>query len=381
MIDKIRLLSLVALLALIIVMVIFLLKLSLANKIAPSLNQSEISVINKNCMECSNSIPYSFSYILSEFGYSPYMYNETFGTALGDSIISSNFITTLPSIVVPQTVLSSSSSLMNLVSSLVYSNILTLNQNNNNLVLNTPFAAGLFGPLTFYSILENSTQRSIPINFTKLYGVENQSNFESKLINPVDPIILQNQSHINNSKIFYVYGNSPFSSLESVIFRDALKNFGNFSNNITAFSGEVSVTKNESLGPQIGYLLSENGYKSSYFSIYFYNISSVESPYARNLILEFDQNAISSGSPYGNFIPLIDIGGRYIIVSSQLKPTFFNGMNLQQIENTLASNQSIGTAFNDSVYLIDSMLCSLSKNSADICSNSIVADYESNILS
>lgn len=381
MISKLRFIALVIILAVIIIMLVFLLKISITPPATHSLNQSEISIIYENCTACSNKIPASFSYILSEFGYSPHVYNESFGNAQGDSVISSDLVTTLPSIVVPPSVFSSSNSLLSLISSLIYSNIFTFNQNSNRLVLNTPFAAGLFGPLNFYSILQNSTQTSVPINITKVYNIQNQSSFKSELINPVDPIIIQNQSSMNYSKIFYVYGSSPFSSLESVIFRDALENFGNFSNNVTAYSGEVSVTSNESLGPQIGYLLPQNGYKSGYFSIYFYNISSISDPYVRDLILEFDQNAVSSGSPYGNFVPFIDIGGKYVMVSSQLKPTIFNGMDLQQIEDKIASNQTIGSAFNDSIYLLDSMLCSVSKNSASVCSNPVVIRYESKVLS
>ncbi|MCW1294038.1 MAG: hypothetical protein QXJ12_01335 [Candidatus Parvarchaeota archaeon] len=381
MINKIRFILIIALLAAVLILLIFMLKFASSGTPAYSLNQSQILLLDQNCVSCSNTIPYDFSYILSEFGYSPHVYNGSLGTAKGDSIISSDIVTTLPSIVIPSSIFSSKSNLLNLVSSLIYSNILTFNQNNDNLVLNTPFASSMFGPVTFYDILQNATYTALPINITDVYGVRNQTTFKSELINPIDPIMIEGLSAANSTRIVYIAGDSPFNSLESIILTDALDNFGNFSGNATGYSNSFGITSNETLGPQIGYLLSENRYTSRFFSFYLYNISSVQSSYARDLILQFDQNAVSSGSPYENFVPLIDIGGKYIMVSSQMKPTVFDGMSLQQMKAEISSNESVGSVFNDSVYLIDSMLCSLSGNSAAVCSSPVVKGYESSVLS
>jgi hypothetical protein len=78
-------------------------------------------------------------------------------------------------------------------------------------------------------------------------------------------------------------------------------------------------------------------------------------------------------------MPLLDIGGKYVSVSSILRPFVFNGENLSEIASTIRSDNVAGTAFNDSVGFVDAVLCSLINSSEPVCGTSLVRAEMSDI--
>lgn len=251
-------------------------------------------------------------------------------------------------------------------------------------MLNTPFLSALTKNLTYYSIIQNRTITSYDIfNASAVYGIPPSSSF-LKLLNPSEFLLLSNSSNLsiaNKTEIQFIYDNSPFSAVQSVVLKRALDSFGNFTSVYAMRSRIVNISPIQSLGPDTLYSFNAMPFQSRYFALRAYNISSVSDPSAQEDLFQYDQNAVSSlNSAFGSFTPFLDIGGRFIEVSSMMKPSLFNGMNITQIHELLTSNATINRMFNDSVAFIDAALCSFSGVNASVCNTNAVKQQELNIL-
>ncbi|MDP8012743.1 MAG: hypothetical protein RAK22_01420 [Nanoarchaeota archaeon] len=341
---------------------------------------TEIALVDSNCTSCTNSLPYSVRTFLEAYNYAPNNSTLYLGSKEGDNLTEKYVVTALPSLVFPVSALNGNSNLSIIVSALLYENILTFNQGQEEFVLNTPFSSAIFGPVRYYSPLQNRiiTSKDI-LNYTLVYGTTNP--LERDVINPTTAVEEINASQLdsnNKTDIYFIYGNSPFSGLESLILRDALKNFGSFSRNVTYYSSSIKASGSITLGPQLSYDLSASNYSSKHFQIKAYDISDLTNATAQELVAQYDQNLfyMYNTSGFNNFEPLIDIGGRYVVVSSPLKPYIFNELNQSQIEKKLSENESLAFLFNRSVMFIDSLLCEY-ENSSQICSNPTVEKFSS----
>ncbi|MCL4399333.1 hypothetical protein M1293_02390 [Candidatus Parvarchaeota archaeon] len=329
------------------------------------INSSFVRISDSGCASCSAYVPnYIYSLILRN-GYKISTYPVSFGTKMGYNIISNDLITSLPSVVMPE-----DSRIANLITGLVYLNIFDVESNG--FVLNTPFLSGLTGNVTFFNLVSNNTIRDSSVyNVSEVFNLSKNSSYKAYL-NPMQFLFLQGTTNISVSglpAVVYVYTQSPFSAIQSMIMKSALGNFGNFSSDSFEESGEIGISSNESLGPLQFYNLQNMTYTSSYFHLSAFNLSSVSSQKIKNLIFEYDQNAILPvGQSYGNFMPFMDIGGRFISVSSMLRPNLFNDMSVNEINSYIADNSSVRKVFSDSVYFLDALLCSYAVN-ANVCSS------------
>lgn len=343
------------------------------------LNNSEVGVIYSACSTCSVNIPYELYYTFAQYGYAAQNISLFFGDNITSRFIGNNLITALPSFVVPSSI-DQNNQASTIMSALVYANIFT--SGGNNFVLNTPFFADLSHTVTYYNILENRTETSVNIyNISSVYNITTATKFD-----PVAPIgILMlfngtNMTYKNKPVITFVYSSSPYSAMQDFLFVSALKNFGNFTGLSTAFSQSFKITQAQSLGPQVYYSLQNATYSSPFFALDAYNSSSISSLNVSNLLVEYDQNALFAiNYGYQNFMPFIDVGGKFISVSSMLQPILFNGMNVTQISAYESTNQTVSSLLNDSVSFIDAMLCTYTGASAAICSSQEVSGYISDI--
>ncbi|MCL5009947.1 MAG: hypothetical protein M1433_03160 [Candidatus Parvarchaeota archaeon] len=341
------------------------------------INSSFVSIGASNCIQCSNGIANFMYSLLSSQGYSNSRVSLNFGSNTADKIISTNLIASLPSVIIPSTASSA-----NLLDALVYLNIFNLGSND--FVLNTPFLSGLVRNITYYSIIQNRTITSYDVyNASAVYNVGPRSKLLN-LINPSEFLLQTNYSNMTSSDkidIEFIYDNSPFSAVQSVVLKTALDNFGNFTSQHIMQSRTVNISSNQSLGPDILYVLGNMPFDSKYFDLYAYNLSSVGNETAQKNLFEYDQNALSSiNSVYGSFTPFLDIGGKFIGVSSMLKPSVFNGLNTTRIQSLIASNSTVGEAFNDSVAFLEAALCSFSEVTSSVCNTTAVKLQELNIL-
>lgn len=344
-----------------------------------NINSSEVMVYDSQCSSCSNILPNAMRYLLKEdYNFSPQNISVFLGTTEGNQIIENDDITSLPSIVIPISVMNEapSPSRALFISALMYDNILTLNIDQNKLILNTPYSSILFGPIRYFSPVQNRTITSISIfNVSEVYRNASNQTIEN-FVNPIsvlEEINATNLTYDNKPEIMVIYGNSPFSGMQTLILRQALLNFGKFQNNVTYFSSVYNITNSMALGPQLTYNLGAANYSSKFFELMPYSINDISNPEAEKVTIQYDQNLFFfyNSSSFGNFEPLIDIGGKYIIVSSFLKPFIFNGLNQEQINEKLDKNSTISQLFNNTVLFMDALLCSY-ENESTICSNNIV---------
>jgi hypothetical protein len=303
-----------------------------------------------------------------------------YGTAQGNGFIANNSVTALPSIVLPAT-----ESSAQLLDAMVYLNIFNLN--GNEFVLNTPFASGLTRNVTYFSIIQNRTISAFDIyNVSKVYGIKtSSSSARLNLINPMEIIVQFNSTNLsigNKTEILVVYSGSPFSAVGNLIIENALQSFGNFSVTVTSQSQRINVSSTQVIGPEPIYNLAQMGFFSPLFSLQAYNLSSVFSSTAQKELFQYDQNVASTlNGIYGSFTPFLDIGGRFISVSSMLEPYIFNGMNMTQINTQIKFNSTIGGLFNSAVAFLDAMLCSYARSTQTVCSSAAVVSQEANIES
>jgi len=244
--------------------------------------------------------------------------------------------------------------------SLVYLNI--FNIEGNKFVLNTPFLAGLTKGITYFDLIQGKKITAFNIfNQSDIYN-----NTDENFINPSEILYLFNSTENtvgNKTLISLIYSNSSFSAVQSMILYNALNAFGKFSNLSVTTSPSVSFSTGETLGNTQFYQINGSKYQSPYFKIESSNLQNLgSSKYVNTLekeLFDFDQN---SAYPFFgnlvNFMPFIDIGGRYIEVSSMLNPRIFENDNITQIKRLIMTNQTVGKAFNDSVYFIQTLLCS-----------------------
>ncbi len=336
-------------------------------------------VFYPDCSVCSNAAINAFDSFLSGYGYSPGQNNLSYASTYGNNAVKSNLIAALPSVILPSSAIYK---IQDQIVTLEYLNVLSFNQNA--FVLNTPFLASIYGPVTFYDLIQNRTITSVNImNLTKMFNTTINSSL-SNLLNPVPFLSLENSTLLrsgNKTTILFVSSDSPFSAIQDVILESALGAFGNFSVPVTQYSIKLNGNSSLSLGPQIYYNLSSMSYSSRYFSLDAEDINSIgNSQLGVGQMFQYDQNALSSvNSAYGNFMPLLDIGGKYVSVSSILRPFVFNGENLSEIASTIRSDNVAGTAFNDSVGFVDAVLCSLINSSEPVCGTSLVRAEMSDI--
>ncbi len=347
------------------------------NKSVININSSESIITDPQCESCSISPLYELQSIFKDyFNYSSLNITLNLGTVQGNKIIKNDDITSLPSMVIPISIMDKAPYL---VSGFIYDNIFTFNSYENKIIVNTPYLSELFGSIKYFSLIQNKTITSVNIlNISNVY--KNLSNFTIEtFVNPMTVIKEINTTNLTyNGKplILIISGNSPFDGLQSLILRDALLNFGTFKSNLTYFSSMYNITNSMTLGPQLTYNLGASNYSSKYFSLEQYDIKDLTDPTAQKLIVQYDQNLFFfyNSSSFGNFEPFVDIGGKYIIVSSFLKPFIFNWMNQNQVDQKLATNKTIAELFNRSVLFVDALLCSYT-NQSQICSNNFVKNY------
>jgi hypothetical protein len=336
----------------------------------PDINSSFVSVYYKTCVQCSQGITDTVYSILSNNGYLYPQQSVFFNTTQGNSVISRYLVTFLPSAVIPATNSSS-----NLLSALVYLNI--FNVNSNHFVLNTPFMAGLTRNVTYSNLLDNgsvSTAYDI-YNASALYNVS--SSAIRNYTNPSEFLLIYNSSSLvfnNKIGIIFVYSNSTFSAVQDLLLKSALDSFGNFSGLSLTNSSSVAVTPTETVGRIEYYNLLKMPYSSGFFSLQTYNLSNVvSSQEAEKVLFEYDQNAGQAAfSQLGNFMPFLDIGGRYIEVSSMLNPVLFSGLSVSQLQQKINSDPTMRDMFDQSVAFLDAVLCSYTNNSEPICRSSSV---------
>ena len=312
-------------------------------------------ILYNGCSTCSNSAMNIIYDLFKSDKYDLKAQNLSFNSSEGIGMVSNYSITALPTVVINET--NSSESILD---SLVYLNM--FNVEGNKFVLNTPFLSGLTKGMTYFDLIQNKEITAFDIfNQSAIY-----QNINESLLNPSEILYLFNGSkYTENNKplISFVYSNSSFSAVQSMILYKAMSAFGNFSNLSTLTSPSVSFSTGETLGNTQFYTLNGNDYNSNYFSMESSNIENLSSSaYVKTLekqLFEFDQNsAYQFFDNLGNFMPFIDIGGRYVEVSSMLNPRIFTGKSISQIDALIKTNQTIGNAFNDSVYFIQTLLCS-----------------------
>ena len=318
-------------------------------------NRYSAEILYNGCSTCSNSAMNIIYDLFKSDKYDLKAQNLSFNSSEGIGMVSNYSITALPTVVINET--NSSESILD---SLVYLNM--FNVEGNKFVLNTPFLSGLTKGMTYFDLIQNKEITAFDIfNQSAIY-----QNINESLLNPSEILYLFNGSkYTENNKplISFVYSNSSFSAVQSMILYKAMSAFGNFSNLSTLTSPSVSFSTGETLGNTQFYTLNGNDYNSNYFSMESSNIENLSSSaYVKTLekqLFEFDQNsAYQFFDNLGNFMPFIDIGGRYVEVSSMLNPRIFTGKSISQIDTLIKTNQTIGNAFNDSVYFIQTLLCS-----------------------
>ncbi len=340
-----------------------------------NLNSAFVEVSTTKCQACSNQIPSAIYSILAGQSYSNSQAQALFGTQEGNSFIANNSVTALPSVVMPQTSISA-----NVLSAMVYLNM--FNVESNSFVLNTPFISGLLGKLTYFSIIQNRTITVTDIyNVSNVYGLSRSSPAFYD-INPTEFLMQSNVSNLtkgNKTEILLIYSDSPFSAVQSLIIKNALQNFGNFSGDSTLQSGAISATTTQTIGPEPMYNFENMSFNSKIFSFVAYNLSSVQDQTAQKELFQYDQNAISLNSIYGSFTPFLDIGGKFIGVSSMLSPLIFNGMNITEVNHTLKTNTTLSNLFNNAVSFLDATLCYYTLGSEAVCNTSAVQSQMSNI--
>lgn len=317
--------------------------------------RNSINIFYDGCSSCSNSalnIIYNLFYsdkstLKAE--------NISFNSSKGNSIVSNYSITALPTIVMNQT-----NSSENILDSLVYLNI--FNIEGNKFVLNTPFLAGLTKGIKYFDLIQGRKITSFDIfNQSEVYNNTNKN-----VINPSQILYLFNGSEYtvgNKTLISIIYSNSSFSAVQSMILYEAINAFGKFTDLNVITSPSVSFSTSETLGNTQFYQINGSRYQSPYFAVESSSLQNLSSSkYINTLekeLFEFDQNSVDPFfSNLGNFMPFIDIGGRYVEVSSMLNPRLFKNNNITQIERLIKTNQTVGKAFNDSVYFIQTLLCS-----------------------
>ncbi len=317
--------------------------------------QNSINVFYNSCSSCSNN---ALNIIYSLFNLDKSKLkaeNVSFNSSKGDSIISNYSITALPSIVINET-----NSSENILDSLVYLNV--FNIEGNKFVLNTPFLAGLTKGMTYFDLIQGRKITAFDIfNESEVYNNTNEN-----IANPSEILYLFNSSEYtlgNKTLISFIYSNSSFSAVQSMILYKALSAFGKFSNLNVITSPPVSFSTGETLGNTQFYEINGSRYQSQYFTIESSSLQNLSSSkYVGTLekeLFDFDQNsAYPFFSNLGNFMPFIDIGGRYVEVSSMLNPRIFENDNITQIEQLTKTNQTVSRAFNNSVYFIQTLLCS-----------------------
>ena len=318
-------------------------------------NRYSAEILYNGCSTCSNSAMNIIYDLFKSDKYDLKAQNLSFNSSEGIGMVSNYSITALPTVVINET--NSSESILD---SLVYLNM--FNVEGNKFVLNTPFLSGLTKGMTYFDLIQNKEITAFDIfNQSAIY-----QNINESLLNPSEILYLFNGSKYtenNKTLISFVYSNSSFSAVQSMILYKAMSAFGNFSNLSTLTSPSVSFSTGETLGNTQFYTLNGNDYNSNYFSMESSNIENLSSSaYVKTLekqLFEFDQNsAYQFFDNLGNFMPFIDIGGRYVEVSSMLNPRIFTGKSISQIDTLIKTNQTIGNAFNDSVYFIQTLLCS-----------------------
>ena len=344
---------------------------------ASDLNTSFVSVFNSNCVSCSDGVPSLLYSLLEKNGYSSPIASAYYPTVSGNDFIANNLITTLPSVVLQATSTSS-----NLLSGLLYINLFDYTRGS--YTLNTPFVTALTHNVTYFNIVQNKTITAFDIyNVSRVYGVTAASAAVG-IINPLVVLMQFNNTNItsgNKTDIFFVYSDSPFSAMQSIILENALSNFGTFNSSVVSNSQGIDVSATQSIGPQPAYNLNDMSFSSRFFNLEPYNVSVLTNPTAQRELFEYDQNSASElNSVYGNFMPFLDIGGRFISVSSMLIPDIFNGFNITQVYNDIKSNSSVNSYFNDSVSFIDAILCSYTGLTESICNTTAVKVQAENII-
>ncbi len=334
------------------------------------------SILVPGCSACTDIS--SFYTLLSTYNFS-LSKAYSLGSKYGNSLIENYSVANLPSVV-----MSATNASANIFYGLIYLNVFNLV--GNSLILNTPFTAGLYRNVTFYDIIQNKTIESLDIyNQSDVYNISSKPSYET-YINPSQFLLLSNSSPIssgNKTVIDFIYGDSPFSALQTIVLFTALSSFGNFSDYSTMRSTSVAFSQGEVIGPVYSYNLTAAYYSSNYFSLRIYNVSSpatVADTSVQRELFEFDQNALSPAfGNVGNFLPFLNIGGRYISVSSMLNPFYFSNMQLSKFYSEMRTNSTLGSMFNDSVAFAQAVLCSDIANSASICSTPLV-EYETNAI-
>jgi hypothetical protein len=316
-----------------------------------------------------------FSFISAQ-GYRTSQVSLYFGSTEAKTFIENELITALPAVTLPATTDSA-----DLLNELVYLNI--FNFESSSFVLNTPFISALTRNVTYFSILQNKTISAFDIyNISSIYGV-NKSSKSLHLLNPMVVLLQFNSTNLttgNKTDIIFVYSDSPFSAIQSLVVKNALDNFGYFNSSRTFTSEQINASSTFPLGPVPSYDFSEMHFSSDLFNLEAYNITSVSNPVAQRELFQYDQNSASSlGIAYGSFTPFFDIGGRFISVSSMLLPSVLNGLNMTAAYKYIGTNSTVGFLFNDSVAFVDAMLCSYD-NYNSICNTTLVKSQEYNIL-
>ena len=353
----------------------YLLSVAAVPRAQADLNASFVSIVYPSCQQCSNIANLLFSF-LSSRGYQAPRVSLYFGSAAARNFIDNELITALPAVTLPATTGSA-----DLLNELVYLNI--FNFESNSFVLNTPFVSALTRNVTYFSILQNRTVSAFDIyNISNIYGV-NQSSGSLRLLNPMEVLLQFNSINLtsgNKTDIIFVYSDSPFSAIQSLVVKRALDDFGYFNSSVTFTSERINASFTLPLGPTPSYDLSKMHFSSNSFDLEAYNITSIPNPTVQRELFQYDQNAVSDlGTVYGSFTPFFDIGGRFISVSSMLLPSVLNGFNITAAYRYIDTNSTIGSLFNDSVAFIDAMLCSYD-NYNSICNTTIVRNQEYNIL-
>ncbi|MCL4397311.1 hypothetical protein M1494_03140 [Candidatus Parvarchaeota archaeon] len=317
--------------------------------------QNSINIFYSSCGSCSNNALNIIYTLFSSDKSTLKTENVSFNSSEGVSMVSNYSVTALPTMIINET-----NSSENVLESLVYLNV--FNTEGNKFVLNTPFLAGLTKGITYFDLIQGKEITAFDIfNQSKIYNNTNEN-----VVNPSQILYLFNGSQYtskNKTLISFIYSNSSFSAVQSMILYQALTAFGNFSNLNVMTSPLISFSTGETLGNTQFYQINGSRYESSYFAIESSSLENLSSSkYVNTLekeLFEFDQNsAYPFFSNLGNFMPFIDIGGRYVEVSSMINPIIFENDNINQIQQLIKTNQTVGKAFNDSVYFMQTLLCS-----------------------
>ena len=336
--------------------------------------QSSIEIFYNGCSTCSNS---ALNVIYNLFGSNKLQLrlgNVSFNSSEGRTLVSNYSITALPTITINET-----NSSENILDSLVYLNM--FNIEGSTFVLNTPFLSGLTKGMTYFDLIQERLITAFDIfNQSRVY-----QNTSESVINPSQILYLFNGTEYrsgNKTIISFIYSNSSFSAVQSMILYEALKAFGNFSDLSTMTSPLISFSAGETLGNTQFYVINGSRYESPYFAVESSNIENLSSSRYVNILekelFEFDQNSVYPFfNNIGNFMPFIDIGGKYIEVSSMINPKIFENKDISQINQLIKTNQTIGRAFNDSVYFMQTILCSYVGYNKSLCnSTQIKADLK-----